>query len=833
MKGILSYTLYPLTLLVAGLAYFIAFKLTGLHLAGAYAGVSTSAVIIFSAERFYPLHLEWVPSKEDLMVDVGFYAVVVQVLFPLILYFLIMGLLELSGFKGGVILNLWPHQIPVIAQFFLLAISGEFFQYWWHRACHTYPILWPVHAPHHFPQKLYSWNTSRFHFLDKLVEFLFTILIFMIFGLSIEVFSYYYVFYAITGYIQHSNLEIKFGVFDYLIASGETHRFHHDSRLSASKCNYANNFVLFDLVFKTFKRSSIPQGPIVGVRSTGVPRGVWEENLYPLIHFKKHIDERIFQTMLKTSMELIAKKKVDKLRFHAKNPTRIQHQLLLQIVKTNKDTQFGIDHKFESIHTIEQFKKQVPIRDYEGHRNYIEQIFSGNSHSLSALAPHYFTKTSGTTGKPKYIPINKIIQNRYVNSQQVLSYSLYLKEPAFLDGEIFSVVGNAVEELLVGKWPCGSMSGKLYTLAHKSIKAKHIFQNDIALLNDSDQKYLYLAALALLSPNTTFYVSPNPSTLIKIFEVINSKKMELQKLLSSTSDPVILVHGKKCERAIALLNSSNNLTTKEVWPNLKIVSLWMGGSCSFLIPKVKQLIGLKVQLSELGYLCSEFYGTLPVGLETNDQIPTITDNFFEFIEKNYYESGGRETLELHELKLNGEYYIIVTTLGSFYRYNISDIVKVTGFFEKTPLIVFSQKGKGITNITGEKISEKQLVSFIEMTNLSKCKIDFFICLADQVTQSYKLYIESRFPNELDLIQLGMELDLHLKKLNIEYASKISDGRLKPIEIILVKEGTSEIYRNHCLSNGQRESQFKFLHLQYLSDVNFPFGQYIVKGKHVE
>jgi len=89
----------------------------------------------------------------------------------------------------------------------------------------------------------------------------------------------------------------------------------------------------------------------------------------------------------------------------------------------------------------------------------------------------------------------------------------------------FQVVGNAYEETLYDQWPCGSMSGKMYTLAHKMIKAKHIFQEDMAALNESNQKYLYLAALALLSPDTTFYVSPNPSSLLKIFEVINSQKM--------------------------------------------------------------------------------------------------------------------------------------------------------------------------------------------------------------------------------------------------------------------------------------------------------------------
>jgi sterol desaturase/sphingolipid hydroxylase (fatty acid hydroxylase superfamily) len=825
MKGFLAYALYPLTLLVAGLAYFIAYQLTHIHLMGAYAAISISAVIIFTAEKLAPLHQEWIPTREELMIDVFFYALVVQVVFPILLYFLGLSFLKLLGFQNGVIIDLWPHQQPILVQFLALAIMGEFFQYWWHRSCHTFRFLWPIHAIHHLPKKLYSWNTSRFHFLDKLVEFFFTIFIFMALGLSLEVFSYYYVFYAITGYIQHSNLDIRLGWFDYLIASGETHRFHHDSDLGKSKCNYANNFVLFDLIFNTFKRNTLNPIVLVGIRPKNIfstTDGLKEEILSPFEHFNK----QLFKLIVKISMSSIAGRKVEQLKNATANPKKYQHELVFKILMQDKTTVFGLEHDFKNIKSIEQFKKNIPIRDYEEHRHFVELIFSGQTNSLNTMPPHYFTKTSGTTGTPKYIPINLATQNSYINSQQILSHSLYSKEPRYLDGEIFSIVGNAFEETLHGQYPCGSMSGKLYSLAHKSIRAKNIFQKDIAALNDSDRKYLYLAALALLSPNTTFYVSPNPSSLLKIFEVINTKRFELIELIETGIDPIIKMHYKKFSHALLLLRSTKDLTVVDIWPNLRILSLWMEGSCSYLVPHVKKLIGPETHLTELGFLCTEFYGTLPIDSDTNKQVPTLLDNYFEFIEKNAYESGVRETLELHELELNREYYIIVTTIGSFYRYFINDIVKVTGFYEQTPTIVFSQKGKGITNITGEKISEKQLVNFFEQKNHQNNDIKFFICLADQVNQSYNLYIEST--DNLELEYLKEELHQHLKLVNIEYASKVFDNRLKPINILPLKIGTAENYRNHCLKKGQSEAQFKFLYLQYLSNVDFPFVQHLKK-----
>ncbi len=818
MNRILSYTLYPMILITATLAYLLSYQLTHMHLVALYCGVTLSAIIVYIAEKFYPLHTEWIPEKNDLVTDVFFYSVIVQVFFPFLLYFTGTAILKCLGFKEGIVLNIWPHHYSKITQFFLLAISGEFFQYWWHRLCHTYRILWPVHAPHHFPQKLYSWNTSRFHFLDKLVEFFFTIFIFMALGLSFEILSYYYLFFAITGYIQHSNLGIKMGWLDYIIASGETHRFHHDSNISKSKINYANNFVLFDLLFKTFKRAPDEKLVLVGVRSKNTPKNLQEETLYPITYYKAES----FKLILKIAMKVINIKKVTPLKKAASNPKEAQSQQLLHIIKINESTAFGIEHDFKNIKSVKDFKARVPIRDYEEHRPYIERIFTGEDNSISATPPHYFTKTSGTTGLPKYIPVNIDAQNNYITSQQILSHSLYSLAPDYLSGDIFSVTGVECEEILFNKWPCGSMSGKLYSLAHKSIKAKHVFQKDIAKLNDSEKKYFYLAALALLSPNISFYVSPNPSTLLKIFEVINSKRFELKKLIIDGSDPIISGFANHFPHALELLETETVLKISDVWQNLKVLSLWTHGSCSYLIPQIKNQIAPKTHLTELGFLCSEFYGTLPVDANPNNQIPTLLDNYFEFIEKNDYESGSRETIDLHELKINSEYYIIVTTPGCFYRYNIFDIIKVTGFYESTPTIVFSQKGKGITNITGEKLSEKQLISFFEMQNSKEHIAHFFICLADLVSQSYTLYLELDPNCKIENSKLEVELDHYLKTVNIEYASKVADQRLAPIKIVLLKTGTAELFRSHCIKKGQSEAQFKFLFLQLKTNIDFPF-----------
>lgn len=807
-----SYAIYPATLLGAFTLYFITYSFSHSLFFSLYVGVSTSAAFIFILEKITPLNRDWLPTYAELASDIFQYTIFIQALLPLALFFT--GMKALEFFKIPT-LNLWPSSAPVFLQFILMAIIGEFFQYWWHRFAHTYKIFWSVHAIHHFPQKLYAWNTARFHPLDKLVEFLFTVFIFFALGMKTEVFAYYYLFYAVTGYFQHSNIDIKLGFLDYVIASGETHRFHHNSNYELSKCNYANNLVLFDLLFGTFKRDPSSPLKVVGVKHQNLPTNFSEELFYPFHYLKK----MAFNALLDMSMKKVERTFVKELADATIAPRKVQEDLLLKIIQQNAGTLFGKEHRFAEIKTYEDFAGRVPIRDFEGHRPYIEQIFEGTSNVLTAEGPHYFAKTSGTTGKPKYIPITLQTQKRYQKTQQLIAYAIYRISPNYLNGDIFSIVGTEVEEVIHGKWPCGSMSGKLYSLANPIVRAKHVFQTDISLLNDSEKKYLYLAALALLSPKTTFYASPNPSTLVKIIDVINNGREDLKKLLASKDDQILKKVHKFFGHALHLLESPKPLTVRDVWPQLKTVTMWMEGSCSYLIPRLRQSAAQDVYFNELGYVASEFYGSAPVGTMKDVQVPTILDNFFEFIERTDYENGSRKYILIDQLVTGKEYYIIATTTSGLYRYFINDVIKVTGQFNQSPVIVFSQKGKGVTSLTGEKLTEKQIVTFFD--NRSP---DFFLCLADQQAQTYQLYIEST--ENTDPRVLETELDNFLKSVNIEFASKRKDERLPPIRVAFLKKGTMDLFKAHCLSTGQREAQFKFLHLQYKKDVTFDFTEHL-------
>jgi len=102
------------------------------------------------------------------------------------------------------------------------------------------------------------------------------------------------------------------------------------------------------------------------------------------------------------------------------NAVNAQNKLMISLIKTAKDTQFGIDHKFSAINNYSDFKQNIPIRDYEYLLEYIEKIKNGEENILWPRKPIYFCKTSGTTSGAKYIPISKESMPCHLDSLEML-----------------------------------------------------------------------------------------------------------------------------------------------------------------------------------------------------------------------------------------------------------------------------------------------------------------------------------------------------------------------------------------------------------------------------
>jgi hypothetical protein len=270
-----------------------------------------------------------------------------------------------------------------------------------------------------------------------------------------------------------------------------------------------------------------------------------------------------------------------------------------------------------------------------------------------------------------------------------------------------------------------------------------------------------------------------------------------------------------------LAASRERVTIAQLWPRLRTVATWIGGGCAIAAEKVRVDLPAGAKMVDAGYVASEVRGTIVVDIEKNLALPLLEDVFFEFAEVDAWNAGRRDTLLLHELVDECEYYVLVTTIAGLMRYHMNDVLRVKGRVGATPSLHFVRKGRGVTNITGEKLSEDQLQS--AMAALSPTP-HFFIALADAAASRYRIYA----PLEIAPQLAAASIDAHLRQLNLEYDSKRASGRLLAPECVCTNASAADAYHRHLVDNKkQREAQVKVLSLQTSEEFDFDFGPYIL------
>jgi ornithine lipid hydroxylase len=251
---LLSWTAYPAIVILA-VATLWALLRMGAGLAFApYVAVAVAGATVFATEARIPYRAAWQPTLSDMAQDSAF-MLAAQVAVPLVLGWIVIWLLQPFLAGHGLTLGLWPAAWPIWAQVVLKIVAGDFLRYWLHRWSHQWPLLWRWHAPHHHPSKLYCWNVFRFHPADKALQFLCDSLPFIVLGMGAEAFAYYFVVYATSGFLQHSNCDIRLGWLNYLVSGPEVHRWHHSAEIRDANHNYAHTLIVWDLLFGTYFRS--------------------------------------------------------------------------------------------------------------------------------------------------------------------------------------------------------------------------------------------------------------------------------------------------------------------------------------------------------------------------------------------------------------------------------------------------------------------------------------------------------------------------------------------------------------------------------------------------
>ena len=157
-----------------------------------------------------------------------------------------------------------------------------------------------------------------------------------------------------------------------------------------------------------------------------------------------------------------------------------------------------------------------------------------------------------------------------------------------------------------------------------------------------------------------------------------------------------------------LIRRSGTLYPKEFWSGLSLLATWLGGSCGVYLPLLKKYYG-DTAFRDHGLSASEGRMTIPLADGASSGVLEFSSHYFEFVPEEEHGGAQPTVLEAHELEAGRNYFILLTTSGGLYRYDIHDVVRCVGYEGEAPLLEFLNKGAHFSSITGEKLSEFQVV----------------------------------------------------------------------------------------------------------------------------
>jgi hypothetical protein len=522
-----------------------------------------------------------------------------------------------------------------------------------------------------------------------------------------------------------------------------------------------------------------------------------------------------------------------------RDPVAAQERKLHEILSSNRNTEYGRAHGFARISDLRGYRRFVPVATYEDIRPHVERMANGEPNVLTAEAPVMFAMTSGTTGKSKLIPVTPTCRGRdHADQMRVWLHHARLAHPRLFDGKIVSLVSPAVAGRTPAGIPYGSTSGMMYRDMNRLVRSCYAIPYPVAEIEDYDAVYYTVMRLAL-GCEVSLLATANPSSIQKLVETADACAERLIRDVHDGTlaqdleiEPALRAHverrlARDPRRARALAEAralrGGKLLPADYWPELRLIACWKGGTVGAAVDRFPEWFDPEgrapVPVRDWGYLSSEARGSIPLSDEGDGGVLTVSANVFEFVladelEKNPDDPESWRVVGVDRLQVGKQYYVFVTTTGGLYRYDINDVIEVVGSYHRTPVISFRRKGRGMTSMTGEKLSENQVIDAV--TGAAKAlgvSVGAFRAEADAQQMRYVLKVEPETPIP-DATQAALlaQIDDTLCEINIEYKSKRASGRLQAPLLQVMKPGWHEAERKQAAADGRPVFQTKEVHL---------------------
>ncbi len=516
-----------------------------------------------------------------------------------------------------------------------------------------------------------------------------------------------------------------------------------------------------------------------------------------------------------------------RLKKNTVNARKKNEKLLFKILKNGENTEYGIKHDFKNIKSVEDYRANVPISSYSDYEPYIERMINNNEEDLLTSLPLIgYSKSSGTTGSPKFIPLTQNIASIYQRNTLTCMMAMadrYCREKfgrplkpgrgMFLCVDFDEKLPNGRSATNVPEQTAKQL-GFMYPYILNVPFSKLFKATDVSLyymllrfgLEDRDTMYIFSVFFSIIYELLAFMMA-NWETLVNDIEkgtvdqTLGRPIPEVREMLEKVIKP-------NPERAAELRREFekgfDETLLQRLWPNLSVIYGISGSIYTVYSNGVRKIAG-DIPFDYSIYGASEGLFAAPWQLNDENRLLVADSCYFEFIPVD----DDTKVLSLDELVPGEEYEIIITNQAGFYRYRINDIIKCEGYENDSPVITFCRRKGHMISIIGEKTSEEHFLSLIErIEEASGHTINDWIVYINNDTRPshYTLLLENK--DGADLSGYAELADKCMYEINDIYRRFRDTRSIYPITIQNQIPGTHAEWKELRISMGTAPTQVK-------------------------
>ena len=370
--------------------------------------------------------------------------------------------------------------------------------------------------------------------------------------------------------------------------------------------------------------------------------------------------------------KLLFKYRLNEIECFKKNPIEVQEKIFKDLIYKAKDTEWGKKYNYNSISSISEFQKNVPVSTYEEIFPYISRMQEGENNILWPGEITWFAKSSGTTNaRSKFIPVSKeSLEDCHFKAgkDELILYIKNNPETKIFDGKSLFVGGSFNQIRSNPDIFCGDVSAIL--MQNLPLWGEYLRTPSLqtALLADYEEKIEKLAEEA--SQENVVSIAGVPTWMALLLKKVVEKK------------------------------GAKNIF--EVWPNLEI---FFHGAVSFL--PYQKLFDELLPSTQMHYMeaynASEGFFAVQDDLTLPGEMLLLSDCgiFYEFILMSEFGLDEFRVLTMAEVKMGKNYALIISTNAGLWRYVIGDTVVFTSLFPHR--IKITGRTKHFINAFGEEV----------------------------------------------------------------------------------------------------------------------------------